>query len=295
VLVVAALLLGACTGSDVTVDGPQAGTSGSTGTTRGTTAAPPDTAVRKQSVDVEGHKVALSCTGDRPKTVLFVSDIGQTGADGWAKSKVPDALLEQATVCTYDRPGLGESEAATTERSIANHTKELGEIIKAADLKTPVLVAQGFGTIIARQYAKDPRATAGLVLVDPPLWGLDLQLPANASAGVKAEYDYLPQLNTDLGMYGAGALPPPPAPSVVLGVDGSLPPLPDGTEAPFTPTTTTFPLPEPDKRHEDQKQLALKSPLGKYELVEGAGSYAQYWKPEAVVAAIKNVLTGRSR
>ncbi|MBI2704927.1 MAG: alpha/beta hydrolase [Actinobacteria bacterium] len=254
------------------------------------------TALRQQLVDVEGRKVSISCQGDAPKTVLFVSDIGQDGAAGWGKSKVPDGLLDQASVCVYDRPGLGASEPATSERSITNQSQELSAVIKAANLPAPVyLVAQGYGTIIARKFASDPRAVAGLVLVDPPLWGLDLQLPGSASDGVKAEYDYLPQLNKDLGLYGAGALPPPPAPTLVLGVDGTKPALPDSADPPFAPTTTTFPLPDPEKRRDDQKQLAQKSPFGRFEYLESAGSYAQYWDPEGTVAAIKKVLANSSR
>lgn len=294
VLVAVALLLSGCASKD----GGSSSSSGGAGTAA-TTVAPGGTVPFKvQKVDVEGHKVALSCKGTGSKTVILVGDIGQTAQQAWGMSKVPDGLANDATVCVYDRPGLGDSEEGSSPRSIANHVKELGSLITAAGIKGPVyLVGQGFGTLIVRQFTKEQRPqVAGMVLVDPPLWGLDLKTPDTPPPGVKAEYDSLVEVNRDLSLYGSGALPPGPIPTVVLGVDGSRTPLPDtmtGAAAPFSPTTTVFLLPEVEKRHEEQKQLAQKSPFGKYEIVEGAGSYVQYWNPDAVVAAVKQVLTSQ--
>lgn len=293
-----AVLLASCAGGDggtgPAVSGGAAGTSGPA-----SVEAANALSFSEQKHEINGNEVSISCMGRGDKAVVLLGDIGQDGAQGWGNSEVPAGLAVKATVCIYDRPGLGASAAGTMPRSIENQASELGALITAAGLKAPVyLVAQGYGTLIARRLAKDNRTqVAGMVLVDPPMWGLDLKAADGASPGVLAEYAYLPQLNKDLALYGSGALPPGPIPIVVLGTDGSKDPLPDSLDssAPFTPTTTTFPLPPIEKRHEDQRQLAQKSPFGKFEVVDGAGSYVQYWKPGAVVAAAEKVLANNSR
>jgi pimeloyl-ACP methyl ester carboxylesterase len=159
-----------------------------------------------------------------------------------------------------------------------------------------VLVAQGYGTFIARQYAKDHRDNVGgMVLIDPPLWMYAVQPPTSASKGVIDEYASLLDVDHNLGSYGAGALPPPPVPTVVIGVDGTktdLPPAPvagaslDGVQS----TTTLQPLPDPTKRNDDQRQLAQKSPFGRYQQLDSAGADAQYWSPDDVAATIMSVV-----
>jgi pimeloyl-ACP methyl ester carboxylesterase len=138
-----------------------------------------------------------------------------------------------------------------------------------------------------------------LVLVDPPLWPFDVQVPPDASPGVRAEFESLFQVNLDLGAYGPAALPPPPAPTLVIGVDGTKPGLPPsavpGTDlAGVIPTTTMQPLPPGAKQLEIQRQLSQKSPFGTFQLIDGAGAYAQYWAPDQVAKAIVTVLDARS-
>jgi pimeloyl-ACP methyl ester carboxylesterase len=254
-----------------------------------------------EKVDVDGQQVAISCQGSGAKTVLFVGDVGQTGATGWDQSGVPAKVADDAVACTYDRPGLGRSDPGAQPRSIDNQVKDLDALVTAAALTTPlVLVGQGYGTFITRQFAKDHRASvSGMVLIDPQLWPFDFTIPPDASPGVKAEYQSLFQINIDLGRYGAGALPPPPVPTLVVGIDGAKPDLPaaaptgvdlDGVHTP----TTLDPLPAPEQRRDGQRQLAQKSPFGKFESLDDAGPYAQYWAPGDVVAAITSVLSGNA-
>jgi pimeloyl-ACP methyl ester carboxylesterase len=290
---VVAALVSSCSGTDVTTSGGP-GTSGS--------AAPGTTiAFTDRQVDVDGHKINLSCQGSGPRTVVFLSDVGQTATVGWDQSGVPASVADQAVACTYDRPGIGKSEAGPEPRSVENQVKDLDGLLRASGLPTPVvLAAQGYGTFIARQFAKDHRdAVAGMVLVDPPLWTYQVKLPPGASPGVRAEYGALVKLDQDLGSYGAGALPPPPAPTVVLGVDGSKPDFPtdalagtslDGAQ----PITTLQPLPDAKSRTDDQRQLAQKSPFGSYKQLDGAGAYAQYWVPDAVTSTIVSVLHAKA-
>lgn len=240
--------------------------------------------------------MAVDCTGSGAQTIVLIGDIGQDGSQAWGRSAVPAGLSDRATVCSYDRLGLGTSDPASSTPSMANQTRVLEQVVATTGGGSPVvLVAQGFGTLIARSLAHEkPSAVAGMVLINPPVWGLDLQTPPDASSGVKAEYDSLTDINAHLSDYGAGSLPPPPVPVVVIGVDSSKPPLPEsltGSNAPFTPTTTTFLLPAADTQHAAQRELGNKSPFGRYVEVGSAGSYAQYWSPDAVVSAVQDVLT----
>jgi pimeloyl-ACP methyl ester carboxylesterase len=270
-----------------------------TATTATTTGAPVVSFVDKL-VDVSGHQAAVSCQGNGPRTVLFVGDIGQTGAMGWGQSGVPAAVSLEAVACTFDRPGLGKSQAGSQPRSIPNQVTDLDALISSAGLTTPlVLVSQGYGTLIARQFAQDHRkSVSGLVLIDPPLWPFDIQVPADATPGVRAEYESLFQVNLDLGAYGAGALPPPPAPTLVIGVDGNKPGLPPTVAAGadlhgVIPTTTMQPLPPTAKQVDSQRQLSQKSPFGSFQLIDAAGAYAQYWAPDQITAAITTILDAK--
>ncbi len=274
-------------------------------TASGTTTVHASPGWSEQKIDVGGVSIAVSCEGQGAKTVVLVSGLGEDGATAWRASPVPGAVAPTTRVCTYDRPGLGASAAASTPRNVTNHVHELDALVKAGALPSPlVVVGQGYGTFIARQYAHDHiRDLAGLVLVDPPLEILDPTPPTQATPGQLAEYATISELDENLGAFGAGKLPTPPAPTIVLGV-GDVPALPD-LAAPGGPTTTirgTIPVGATmappftaaplagDERRAGQQQLARKSPFGSFRYVEGAGSYVQYWKPEAVVDAIVTVV-----
>jgi len=248
VVVALALVLAGCAGSSQ---------SSSVASGGGGTTAPiaPEATIAKSPewttsiVRVDGVGVSVSCRGeakDRPP-VVFVSGIGLDAKGGWLDSGVPDQVAATTKVCAYDRPGLGASDPAPSERSIENQVDELASLLDAAEITDPVvLVAQGYGTLIARQFATPKNHLtdiAGLVLIDPPLWPLLDSPPAASSSGVRAEYDGLADVNTSLGLYGAGAMPPPPVPVVVVSVDGERPNRPGQPivrpTAPTIVTTTT--------------------------------------------------------
>lgn len=253
------------------------------------TSAPPT--FTTQSVEIDGTTISLSCAGAGPKTVVFISGLAEDGASAWGRSPVPAAAATEARACIYDRPGLGASAEVSTPRTVTAHVAELAALVDKGAISAPVvLVAQGYGTFIARQFAKDRvRSVAGLVLVDPPLNELHPTAPDGATAGQQAELASIPDLNANLGAFGAGALPPPPAPSIVLGA-GPLPALPTGPPAgaPAAPPGTQARDPH---YSEGQNQLAHKSPFGSFVLVDDAGTYIQYWKPQAVIDAVHKVLT----
>jgi pimeloyl-ACP methyl ester carboxylesterase len=119
-------------------------------------------------IDVGGHQLHLSCIGaGAPTVVLEAPATGMSAAWGWVQSDV--ARLTR--VCTYDRAGLGWSEAGDRGFDPAAVPGELHALLERAGEPGPYLLGgQGLGaalaTLFAAQYGPE---VAALVLVDPPL------------------------------------------------------------------------------------------------------------------------------
>ena len=98
-------------------------------------------------------------------TVVIEQGAGGVGPLWWG---VQDTVAEFAPVLTYDRLGLGWSDAASPTRSIEQRVEELRELLEIARAPKPyVLVAHSYGGLLARQFARKYRdRTAALVLVD---------------------------------------------------------------------------------------------------------------------------------
>jgi pimeloyl-ACP methyl ester carboxylesterase len=120
-----------------------------------------------ERVDVGGgRRINLFCMGAGKHTVLFDS-----GGSDWSViwALVQPSLAGDARVCTYDRAGLGYSDAAPGARSPMAIVDDMKALVKAAALKTPlVLVGHSLGGFNVKLYtALYPEDVAGLVLVDP--------------------------------------------------------------------------------------------------------------------------------
>ncbi len=62
-----------------------------------------------QLVDVGGYRLHLHCTGTGSPTVILEPGQGGVSSDlGW----IAPAVARDTTVCVYDRPGRGWSDAA---------------------------------------------------------------------------------------------------------------------------------------------------------------------------------------
>ena len=108
--------------------------------------------------------IRLTGAGAGP-TVVVEQGAGGVGPLWWA---VQDEVAKFAPVLTYDRLGLGWSDAASPTRSIEQRVEELRELLELAKVPTPyVLVAHSYGGLLLRQFARKYRdRTAALVLVD---------------------------------------------------------------------------------------------------------------------------------
>jgi pimeloyl-ACP methyl ester carboxylesterase len=118
-----------------------------------------------QIVEVRGRKMHINCSGTGAPTIVLESGLGGSWLD-WALVQ-PD-LSKVARVCSYDRAGMGWSDAGQEPRSSSQIATELDTLLSTAGVMPPhVLVGHSLGGLHIRVYAADhPQKVAGLVFVD---------------------------------------------------------------------------------------------------------------------------------
>jgi pimeloyl-ACP methyl ester carboxylesterase len=116
-------------------------------------------------VDVGGYRLHINCTGSGSPTVVVEAGYGDTSAS-W--SWVQPEVAKTTRICTYDRAGMGWSEASPEPRAAREYAKELHTLLANANEPGPyVLVGHSMGGYTMIVYAHDyPAEVAGLVLVD---------------------------------------------------------------------------------------------------------------------------------
>ena len=118
-----------------------------------------------QLVDVGGYRLHINCVGAGSPTVVIESGWGDMSASwGWVQ---PD-VAKTTRICTYDRAGMGWSEASPHLRTAREYAKELHTLLANANESGPyVLVGHSMGGFTLIVYAHDyPTDVAGLVLID---------------------------------------------------------------------------------------------------------------------------------
>lgn len=140
-------------------------------------------APRGQLYTVNGHQMHMVCMGQSPAgdpTVILQAG-GANESLWWVR--VQTQLADHVQVCAYDRAGLGWSEAANTPRDPITIVGELHELLAAADMQPPyVMAGHSYGAVLTRIYAAQyPAEVAGIALVD----GMPLELKDLS----KAEFD----------------------------------------------------------------------------------------------------------
>lgn len=115
-------------------------------------------------IPVGDRRVHVMRAGQGP-TVVFENGPGGMAID-W--SLVTAEASEFASTVSYDRAGLGWSDAGERPRDIQRLVAELRETLKVINAQAPyVLVGHSYGGLIVRAYAYTyPEDVAGLVLVD---------------------------------------------------------------------------------------------------------------------------------
>ena len=118
-----------------------------------------------QMVDVGGYRLHINCTGSGSPTVVIESGWGDLSASwGWVQPEV----AKTTRICTYDRAGMGWSEASPQPRTAREFAKELHTLLVKANEPGPyVLVGHSMGGFTVLVYAHDyPDEVSGLVLID---------------------------------------------------------------------------------------------------------------------------------
>ena len=118
-------------------------------------------------IEVGDHQLHLHCVGEGTPTVVLEAPAAGVSV-GW--TWVQDEVAKTTRVCSYDRAGLGWSEAGEGGYRAARVPDELHTLLERAGEHAPfVIVGHELGASYARMYASRFRdETAALVLVDDP-------------------------------------------------------------------------------------------------------------------------------
>ncbi len=119
-----------------------------------------------QLVNVGGHRLHIYCMGEGTPAVVMDSGFP---ASSLSWTFVQPAVARFTHACSYDRSGLGWSDAGPMPRSSRQIVEELRALLLNAGIEGPfVLVGHSFGTFTVRLFASTyPGDVVGLVLVDP--------------------------------------------------------------------------------------------------------------------------------
>lgn len=116
-------------------------------------------------VDVGGREMHIKCAGEGSPVVVLDSGLGDTHLS-W--HKVQPEIARFTRVCSYDRAGLGYSDASPRPRTSRVIGEELHQLLQAAGVPPSyVVVGHSMGGYDVRVYTSMyPREVVGMVLVD---------------------------------------------------------------------------------------------------------------------------------
>jgi pimeloyl-ACP methyl ester carboxylesterase len=118
-----------------------------------------------EMIKVAGHRLHLHCTGQgSPTVILEASNLGMSAH--WVR--IQQEVARVTRVCSYDRAGMGWSEAGPGSRDARRVAVELHTLLSSAGEAPPyVIAAHSYGGLYALDYAGQyPAEVAGLVLLD---------------------------------------------------------------------------------------------------------------------------------
>src|SRR5215208_3481060 len=97
-----------------------------------------------QLVDVGGYRLHINCAGTGSPTVVIEAGLGDWSTS-WAGYVQPE-VAKTTQVCTYDRAGMGWSEAGPLPRDAAQYTKDIHTLLQNANIPGPyVMVGHSLG------------------------------------------------------------------------------------------------------------------------------------------------------
>ncbi|MCF6327118.1 MAG: alpha/beta hydrolase [Devosiaceae bacterium] len=116
-------------------------------------------------ISIGDYSLHLNCQGNSEVTVIMEAG---AGGDSLTWSSVQPNLSQTMRVCTYDRAGMGWSEAGPAPRSADLIVSDLNKMLANASISGPMIfVGHSFGGLVAQYYARAfPERVVGMVLVD---------------------------------------------------------------------------------------------------------------------------------
>ncbi|WP_426701510.1 alpha/beta fold hydrolase [Rhodanobacter sp. Col0626] len=142
-----------------------------------------------QLVDVGGgRRLNLHCRGAGSPAVIFDSGLSDSTI-AWAL--VQPAISKTNATCSYDRAGMGFSDAATRPGTAANDVDDIHKALQGAHIKPPyVVVGHSAGGMAVRVFADRYRdEVVGMVIVDGSHEDQSSRFKAIAKPGVQAHWD----------------------------------------------------------------------------------------------------------
>jgi pimeloyl-ACP methyl ester carboxylesterase len=114
----------------------------------------------------DARRMNLMCAGKGSPTVILEAGAGGSTLD-WRW--VQPAIARRTRVCSYDRAGMGFSDAGPMPRTASAVVADLEALLQAAALRPPYLmVAHSLGSYYVRLYTdRHLSEVVGMVLVDP--------------------------------------------------------------------------------------------------------------------------------
>lgn len=135
------------------------------------TTAPRSTGTIDELVGAAGERVHVRCVGEGDTTVVLIAGFGGDST-GWAL--VEPAIAARARVCSYDRPGTGTSDPATSTATFTTQATDLHDLLGRIGEPGPyVVVGHSFGGAEAVTFASlFADEVTGAVLIDasPTTW-----------------------------------------------------------------------------------------------------------------------------
>ena len=118
-------------------------------------------------VSVGDHQLHIYCEGDGSPTVILEAPAAGVSA---AWGEVQHRIAAKTRVCSYDRSGLGWSEASDRPYDPGRVPEELHALLQGANEPGPVvIVGHGLGASFARMFAaRSGSNVVAMVLIDPP-------------------------------------------------------------------------------------------------------------------------------
>jgi pimeloyl-ACP methyl ester carboxylesterase len=252
----------------------------------------------KDDVDIGGGRhLRLECKGEGHPTVLFDAGLG-TGLGTW--DRVRDETATFARSCAYDRRGIGQSSRQSGTKTTEDVVTDLEALIRSAPIDTPmVYVGHSVSGFSLRLFAGRHRdLLAGEVYVDPAVPHQPEEIFAVVPPRTDGEDPGLERLRGTWSGW-----PEPGLTSEHYDIDAS--------EVTIEAVTTFGDLPvvvltagdmgigdipasvrtKVEARwFELHERLTRLSSKGRHELIEDAPHSIQEWRPDAVVAAVRDLV-----